>query len=187
MTQETNICSSLFEILVSLNDQEVDTARLENIIQWDDSNHLVVVFLSQMPDSICALYQEKSKVPGNVESLLKSQNAELQDYYIMKPATLLKQLERLARRKMHKLKNLPEYALSIENLLKMAIILLRLHANIPVVCCGEACCGKTSLISFLSMVMEVNFQALNLYAGVYENNILDFIEKAIALATKGET
>ncbi|KAF0492994.1 e3 ubiquitin-protein ligase [Gigaspora margarita] len=105
----------------------------------------------------------------------------------MKPATLLEQLERLARRKMHKLKNLPEYTLSIENLLKMAIILLRSHANIPVVCCGEAGCSKTSLISFLSMVIEVNFLALNLHAGVHKNDILDFIEKATALATKGKT
>ncbi|CAG8470531.1 17412_t:CDS:2, partial [Cetraspora pellucida] len=209
MTQETNVRSSLFEILVSCskefatraikakdmqkenikkeNNQDVDTARLGDIIQWDDSNHLVVVFLSQMPDSICALYREKSKVPGNVENLLKSQNAELQDYFKMNPEMLLEQLERLARRKMHKLKDLPEYALTIENLLKMAMILLRSRANIPVVCSGEAGCGKTSLISFLSMVMEVNFRALNLHAGVHENDILDFMEKVTTLALKGET
>ncbi|CAG8829565.1 13736_t:CDS:2, partial [Racocetra persica] len=209
MTRETNIRSSLFEILVSCskefatraikakdrqkenikkeNNQEIDTARLGNIIQWDDSNHLVVVFLSQMPDSICALYREKSKVPDNVENLLKSQNAELQDYYKMKPEMLLEQLERLARKKMNKLKDLPEYALTIENLLKMAMILLRSRANIPVVCCGEAGCGKTSLISFLSMVMEVNFRALNLHAGIHEDDILDFMEKATALAKEGET
>ncbi|CAG8529977.1 19075_t:CDS:2, partial [Dentiscutata erythropus] len=209
MTQEKNIRSSLFEILVSCskefatraikakdmqkenikkeNNQEVDTARLGNIVQWDDSNHLVVVFLSQMPDSICALYREKSKVPGNVKNLLKSQDAELQEYYKMKPEMLLEQLERLARRKMHKLKDLPEYALTIENLLKMAMILLRSRANIPVVCCGEAGCGKTSLISFLSMIMEVNFKALNLHAGVHEKDILEFMVKATELALEGET
>ncbi|CAG8640788.1 7079_t:CDS:2, partial [Scutellospora calospora] len=115
------------------------------------------------------------------------QNAELQDYYKMKPDMLLEQLERLARRKMHKLKDLLEYALTIENLLKMAMILLRSRANIPVVCCGEAGCGKTSLISFLSMVMEVNFRALNLHAGVHESDILEFMEKATELARESET
>ncbi|KAF0557211.1 e3 ubiquitin-protein ligase [Gigaspora margarita] len=88
------------------NNQEADTAQLGNIVQWDDSNYLIVVFLSQMPDSICALYREKNKVPDNVKNLLKSQNAELKYYYKMKPGMLLEQLEQLARRKMHKLKDL---------------------------------------------------------------------------------
>ncbi|CAG8770906.1 27002_t:CDS:2, partial [Dentiscutata erythropus] len=208
MTQETNIRTSLFEILVSCskefathaikvndmqkenirkeNNQEVDTARLGNITQWDDSNHFVV-FLLQMPDYIYSLYQEKSEVTGNIENLLRSQNAVLQDYYKMKPEMLLEQLERLARRKVHKLKDLPEYTLTIENLLKMVMILSRSHANIPVVLCGETGCGKTSLISFLSMVMEVNFRALNFHAGVHESDILDFMENATALAAEGET
>ncbi|CAG8542187.1 4803_t:CDS:2, partial [Acaulospora colombiana] len=212
MTKDTNIRSSLLEILISCskefatraiktkdmqkkniqavqNDdtQEIDNARLGDIAQWDDSNHLVVVFLSQMPDSICALYREKNKVPKNVENLLKSQNAELQDYSSMGPTILLERLEQLARRKMNKLTNLPEYALSIENMLKMAMILLRSRANIPVVCCGEAGCGKTSLIRYLSMIMEVNFSALNLHAGIHENDIINFMEEVKGLAQKGET
>ncbi|CAG8763139.1 26889_t:CDS:10 [Gigaspora margarita] len=105
----------------------------------------------------------------------------------MKPGMLLEQLEQLAKRKMHKLKDLPEYALMIENLLKIAMILLRSCANIPVVCCGEAGCGKTSLISFLSMVIEVKFLVLNLHVGVHENNILTFMEKAMILTIEGET
>ncbi|CAG8547650.1 1748_t:CDS:2, partial [Dentiscutata erythropus] len=208
MTQETNIRSTLFEILVSCskefatraikvkdmqkkdirkeNNQEVDPARAGNIVQWDDSNHFVMFFM-QIPDSVCALYQEKSKLPENIENLLRSQNAELQDYCKMKPEILLEQLERLTRRKMHKLRYLPEYTLTIENLFKMVMILLRSRANIPVVLCGEAGCGKTSLISFLSMVMEVNFRALNLHAGVHESDILYFMENATALAAEGET
>ncbi|CAG8507631.1 2484_t:CDS:2, partial [Racocetra fulgida] len=168
MTKETKIRSSLFEILISCskefatraintkdmqkiqednaqkgNNQDVDNARLGNIAQWNDSNHLIVAFLSQMPNSICALYRDKTKVPKNVVNLLKSQKAELQDYHKMETIMLLEILKRLARRNMHKLEGLPEYALSIENLLKMAMILLRARANIPVVCCGEAGCGKT--------------------------------------------
>ncbi|CAG8532603.1 7300_t:CDS:10, partial [Acaulospora morrowiae] len=170
MTQETNIRSSLLDILITCSKefatraintknkqeenaraikeedaQDMDNARLGDITQWDDSNHLMVVFLSQMPDSICALYREKNKVPNNVKNLLKSQNAELQDYDSMEPSLLLERLEQLARQKMHKLDGLPKYALSIENLLKMAMILLRSRANMPVVCCGEAGCGKVRM------------------------------------------
>ncbi|CAG8574000.1 16629_t:CDS:10, partial [Gigaspora margarita] len=212
MTKETKIRSSLFEILVSCskefatraintkdmqkvqkdnaqkeNNQEADRARLGNIVQWNDSNHLIVVFLSQMPNSICALYRDKTKVPRNVENLLKSQKAELQNYHNMESTILLEILERLARRNMNKLDKLPEYALSIENLLKMAMILLRTRANIPVVCCGEAGCGKTSLISYLSDIMEVKFKSLDFHAGIQESHISNAIKEAEELANEGET
>ncbi|CAG8444408.1 26262_t:CDS:10 [Dentiscutata erythropus] len=212
MTKETKIRSSLFEILISCskefatraintkdmqkvqkenaqkeNNQDIDRARLGNIVQWNDSNHLIVAFLSQMPNSICALYRDKTKVPKNVENLLKSQKAVLQDYHKMESAKLLEVLERLARRKMQKLEGLPEYALSIENLLKMAMILLRTRANIPVVCCGEAGCGKTSLISYLAKIMEVNFETLDFHAGIQECDISNSINVAEKLANEGET
>ncbi|CAG8854738.1 10830_t:CDS:2, partial [Gigaspora margarita] len=74
------------------------------------------------------------------------------------------------------------YALSAGNLLKMEFILLRARANVPVVCCGEAGCGKTSLIKFLSIVMKVEFRALNLHAGVREQEILDFMSEAEKIA-----
>jgi len=54
---------------------EADNARLATIVKWDDSNHLLVFFLSQTPDSICALYRDRAKVPDNVRRLLWSQKA----------------------------------------------------------------------------------------------------------------
>ncbi|CAG8785639.1 2127_t:CDS:1, partial [Acaulospora morrowiae] len=91
MTQETNIRSSLLEMLIvcskkfatrainaknkreknahaihAKGTQNMDSARIEDITQWDDSNNLVVTFLSQIPDYICALYRNKNKVPDNL-------------------------------------------------------------------------------------------------------------------------
>ncbi|CAG8443124.1 10027_t:CDS:10 [Scutellospora calospora] len=167
-----------------------EDARLGTIVQWDDSNHLLVFFLSQTPDSICALYRDKAKVPQNVRTLLKSQyigdkSWELEDYHEMSTNELLEKLECLARKTMHKIEY-PQYALSADNLVKMALILLRSRANIPVVICGEAGCGKTSLIGFLAKVVEVEFQPLNLHAGVTENAILKFMSDAQAKAENGE-
>ncbi|CAB5182170.1 unnamed protein product [Rhizophagus irregularis] len=56
----------------------------------------------------------------------------------------------------------------------MALILLRARANIPVIVCGEAGCGKTSLIAYLAMMVEVQFLALNLHAGIDEGIIMRF-------------
>ncbi|CAB4416887.1 unnamed protein product [Rhizophagus irregularis] len=55
---------------------EAEIEQLKNIAQWDDSNHLLVFFMSQTPDSICSLYRDKSKVPDSVQNLLKSQHIE---------------------------------------------------------------------------------------------------------------
>ncbi|CAG8448567.1 1498_t:CDS:10 [Acaulospora colombiana] len=164
--------------------------RLGTIVQWDDSNHLLVFFLSQTPDSICALYRNKNKVPNNVRVLLKSQYIgekkwELEDYNRMDAETLLVKLECIARKTIHEIEY-PQYALSADNLLKMALILLRARANIPVIVCGEAGCGKTSLIGFLARVVEVEFYPLNLHAGITEATILQFMSDAQAKAEEKE-
>ncbi|CAG8518032.1 9622_t:CDS:10, partial [Cetraspora pellucida] len=165
--------------------------KLATIVNWDDSNHLLVFFLSQTPDSICALYRDEKRIPENVKRLLKSQHTDkdkkfqLENYNTMDTTQLLEKLERLARKTMHKIKY-PRYALSVDNLIKMALILLRARADIPVIVCGEAGCGKTSLIGFLSQVVEVKFKSLNLHAGVTEENILSFMAEAQKIADISE-
>ncbi|PKY17154.1 hypothetical protein RhiirB3_521757 [Rhizophagus irregularis] len=168
-----------------------ENARLGTIVQWDDSNHLIVFFNSQTPDTISALYRDRKKVYDNVKVLLKSQiigdqtKWELEDYNSMSANALFVKLEYLARRSTEKLE-LPEYALSGDNLIKMALILLRARANIPVIVCGEAGCGKTSLIAYLAMMVEVQFLALNLHAGIDEGIIMRFMNDALKKAENGE-
>ncbi|POG65439.1 hypothetical protein GLOIN_2v424565 [Rhizophagus irregularis DAOM 181602=DAOM 197198] len=172
-------------------DADDENARLGTIVQWDDSNHLIVFFNSQTPDSISALYRDRNKVYENVKILLKSQvigdrtKWVLDDYNSMTPEALFLKLEYLARRSTEKL-DLPEYALSGDNLIKMALILLRARANIPVIVCGEAGCGKTSLIAYLALMVEVQFQALNLHAGIDEKTIMMFMNDSLEKAEKGE-
>ncbi|CAG8457534.1 1322_t:CDS:2, partial [Dentiscutata erythropus] len=177
--------------------------QLETIVQWDTSNHLVVFFLSQTPDSICALYRDRTKVPGDVKRLLVSQETshyegmdpfsranpqawELENYNTMSSEALLERLERIARESMNEIE-LPKYALSSNNIVKMALILLRARANIPVVICGEAGCGKTSLISFLAKIVKAKFEVLPLHAGVLEDQIIDFMGKGAQHAKNDPT
>jgi hypothetical protein len=163
MVRENSIRSTLFDILFDVSkdfatksiqaksaqlQSIADEAQLKDLVQWDDSNHLLVFFMSQTPDSICSLYRDKTKVPTNVQNLLKSQHIEtdkwkLVDYHAMSSEQLLSTLECLARKTMHHI-DYPQYALSVDNILKMALMLLRTRANIPVVVCGEAGCGKVN-------------------------------------------
>ncbi|PKK67516.1 hypothetical protein RhiirC2_835340, partial [Rhizophagus irregularis] len=168
-------------------DADDGNARLNKIVQWDDLNHLIVFFNSQIPDIISALYRDRNKVHENIKTLLKSQvigkqtKWELDDYNSMSSKALLLKLEYLARRS-----DLPEYALSGDNLIKMVLILLRARANIPVIVCGEVGCGKTSLISYLALMIEVQFQALFLHAGIDEKAIVMFMNDSLEKAEKGE-
>ncbi|GBC14823.1 hypothetical protein GLOIN_2v1781959 [Rhizophagus irregularis DAOM 181602=DAOM 197198] len=170
---------------------DANNARLSTIVQWDDSNHILGFFNSQKLNTISALYRDRKKVHDNVKVLLKSQiigdqtKWELDDYNSMSTNALFVRLEYLARRSTEKLE-LPEYALSGDNLIKMALILLRTRANIPVIVCGEVGCGKTSLITYLAMMVEVQFLALNLHAGIDEGIIMRFMNDALKKAEKGE-
>ncbi|CAG8501307.1 19531_t:CDS:10, partial [Dentiscutata erythropus] len=211
LEEETNIRTTLVETLLEVSKDfamrsiQTKSAQLEatsfdgnestqlsTIMKWDDSNHLLVFFLSQAPDSICALYRDKEKVPENVQTLLKSQfiaqnleQWELDDYSKLSAEVLLEKLESIARKTFHKIEYTP-YALSADNLVKMALILLRTRANIPVVISGEAGCGKTSLIGFLAEVVGAQFFALNLHAGINEQIITEFMTNARNNAKKGE-
>ncbi|CAG8490067.1 2405_t:CDS:10 [Cetraspora pellucida] len=177
----------------NLSNEKYEDLVITTIKPWEDSNHLLVFFLSQSPDSICALYRDRNKVPKNVKDLLQSQhfpatsNFELDSYDNMSPEDILKILESLARTT-HERREYAQnsYVLSADNLLKMALILLRSRANVPVVICGEAGCGKTSLIQFLSDVVNVEFRILNLHAGVTKQQILSFLFEAEMLAEKSE-
>lgn len=116
--------------------------------QWDAYNYLFIIFKSQNPDSICALYQTENSVPENVKEFLKIQSMtdpdkwKLEDYNRMPPKLLLEILEYLARRTTLEI-DPPQYALSADNLVKMALILLRVRSNVPIVIMGEAGCGKS--------------------------------------------
>ncbi|CAG8767345.1 22276_t:CDS:2, partial [Gigaspora rosea] len=120
MIKENNIRTTLFNTLMEVSKdfatRSIQTKssqkqalsdspdQLENITSWDDSNHLLVFFMSQTPDSICALYRDKTKVPENVQTLLKSQHIsgiyrnqwQLEDYRTMPMDMLLQRLEGLA-------------------------------------------------------------------------------------------
>ncbi|CAG8589706.1 30140_t:CDS:10, partial [Racocetra persica] len=170
-----------------------DIAISNNIRPWEDSNHLLVFFLSQSTGSICALYRDKYKVPRNVENLLRSQHTSrslwnrftLDDYNKMSSESILMKLESMACVTFEK-RDYPLYALSADNLLKMALVLLRSRANIPVVVCGEAGCGKTSLIQFLSIAVRVELLILNVHAGISVREIVGFVSEAEKIAEKCE-
>ena len=65
----------------------------------------------------------------------------------------------------------------------MILILLRIRAGIPVIMMGETGCGKTSLITMLSRLLnngsDENMKIKNIHAGISDNDIVKFMEDEI--------
>ncbi|CAB4443214.1 unnamed protein product [Rhizophagus irregularis] len=204
-SKEANIRSTIIKSLLSTSKNFINqsikvkttqlkslTPKYENeIIKFDNSYDYILFFDSQTSNSFTVLYHDKDKVPDNIRLLLKSQvpvspeNWELDDYNAMTANELLLKLEAIAHGSDKEL-SLPEYALSVDNLTKMALILLRVRASIPVVICGEAGCGKTSLITYLAMIVEVQFYTLTIHAGIDEKSIMMFMNDALKKAEGAE-
>ena len=75
------------------------------------------------------------------------------------------------------------YVFTADNYFKMALILLRIRAGIPVIMMGETGCGKTSLIRKLSELLnngaKNKMKTLNIHAGTSDKDIINFLEKKV--------
>jgi ABC-type multidrug transport system fused ATPase/permease subunit len=154
--------------------------RVEGMIQWEDSNHLLVVFHGLNSQAITAVYRNKTRVPLSVGKLLKSQevkgNKELEDFKVLTQKQLQEKLEKIACMKLAGKNNLfSTYALTPDNILKMILIILRVRANAPVIIMGETGCGKTSLVRYLANMCGIKFFTFNFHAGISEDKIIEFI------------
>ena len=172
--------------------------RVEGMIQWEESNHLLIVFHGVNSQTIAAFYREKDHVPRNVSDLLKSQivkgrSKELDDFKKMSHEELQKTLERIVRPQ-HGQQQAEEnvqngisgYALTPDNMLKMILIILRVRANVPIIVMGETGCGKTSLVEYLARTCQIPFLTFNFHAGRKEAEIEKFIERENIEARKGK-
>ncbi|GES94832.1 hypothetical protein GLOIN_2v1878676 [Rhizophagus clarus] len=160
------------QIFTSDEDKNVYT---DTISQLNNFNNINIIFFNPLKsNSLNILYQDKDKIPDDMELLLDSRviDESIDDYNTMFSNEFLTQKS--------------EYVLSSDNLTKMALILLRVNANIPVVICGETGCGKTSLITNLALMTKVQYQSISLYDGIEEETIIRFMSEALNKSEKEE-
>ena len=160
--------------------------RLRGMLQWDQSNHLIIVFHADA-QTTTPLYRKLHDVPAHIKALFKSQLKELKDYAICDQTELYQILLRLARVSTYQVSCTytdTSYALTSDNLLKMVLVLLRLEGGIPVIVMGETGCGKTSLIRFLARTCGVQFEHFNIHAGVTAETIVSTVTEWNAVCQK---
>ncbi|XP_046854892.1 uncharacterized protein LOC124447906 [Xenia sp. Carnegie-2017] len=169
----------------SLSTAQNIVQRMKGMIQWEESNHLLIVFQNIDSQTIAAFYRDKSKVPSNIRELLKSQivgekSKELVDFKELSHEDLHKMLEKIACTRSSQgnvASKFSGYALTADNMLKMILIILRVRAKIPIIIMGETGCGKTSLVQYLASTCGIPFSIYNFHAGRTDDEIREFVEK----------
>jgi hypothetical protein len=141
--QHANMTSSTAAAAAVSGDGAVTAAQLaargSGIVQWQDCNHMLLLFNARDHyQTITALYRLNSQLPASFQQLLNSQREAIQDYSRMGQYELYDQLQMLVGQP--GLGDFPEgpvYVLTPDNLLKMAMIHLRITSGIPVVMMGD--------------------------------------------------
>ena len=75
------------------------------------------------------------------------------------------------------------FVITLDNFMKISLILLKSFVKIPVVMMGESGCGKTYLSEFVSeCLLQDRMKELTLYSGVTELDFIRFMKEAVAEA-----
>jgi MoxR-like ATPase len=87
----------------------------------------------------------------------------------------------------------PSYELTMDNLLKIIAIYMRLRANIPVIIMGETGCGKTRLCKYMCELQKNpavdsnqvnNMYLVKVHGGTTSEEICEHVERAQTLAKR---
>ena len=87
-------------------------------------------------------------------------------------------MDEAQKEKLRKSKDLKSLVFTLDNFMKLVLIYLRIRAFQPIILMGETGVGKTSLVEYLAKVIDAEFIVLNVHAGISEQEIIDFVERA---------
>ncbi|KAH7446603.1 hypothetical protein KP509_01G064300 [Ceratopteris richardii] len=155
--------------------------RMKSMIQWSESNHVMIFFDAN--GLIRILYRDQKLIPEGIRNILSIQarvlKIKLPDYSTLSSAELWEILWPILCEENAGF--LPNYVLTPDNFLKMALVSLRIKTRVPVIIMGETGCGKTSLLRALATFSGAHFLCLTLHAGSTEQDIDAFISNAESL------
>lgn len=79
------------------------------------------------------------------------------------------------------------YEITLDNYMKIALIIQRARLRIPVICMGETGCGKTYMIKYISKVLlkAHKFVHLTLHAGFTETQLQHFLTGRVSESADG--
>jgi len=196
------VCRSLIETAVEITNKAAKTNSAEDemvsgnvqVSFWESSNHAMLLFpwndREGQSGSVQVVYKDKKLVPLSWLTIFKTQvlndsYISLPDYRKMDEKALFLFLSEMIG--VFNPKN-PDssYALTLDNILKMIAIFIRVKASIPVIVMGDTGVGKSALIQYLCKLSSIKFYSLDVHGGTTEDTICEFLQKPIKRAKKRE-
>jgi hypothetical protein len=155
-----------------------DTNATDNdigLIRWEDSN-VYMLFISM--SGLSVLYRNLADVNQDIKRWVAEQGSPLQECHLMTNNQLRENLSNYFGRHTT-FDGDKHYVITPDNFLKAAMIYLRVTSGLPVIVMGEAGCGKTSLIRFISHLAEVNLKVISIHAGISRFELEERLKHAI--------
>lgn len=167
------------------------------IVSFDEiKKSFVFINEDQMSFSIITNCQKNSSEYAIYKKFINNGynlNNELIDYKNLNQEQYLDEIRKIFNipptypNKLIKEEVLKSYIFTVDNFIKLILILLRIRANVPVILMGETGCGKTSLIRIIANISKLknpeikieenNMKIFNIHAGITDNDIIEWIKK----------
>lgn len=157
-------------------------------LKWEVYN-IPLLVVSEESD-ITPIYKSIEQIPKPLrEFKMRIDQEDYKEYDKMTHEEIVEKILNICvsdknRKAVREQTNLYNLVFTLDNFLKLVLIYLRVRSNIPIILMGETGVGKTSLVDFLSKIIDAEFMIKNIHAGITEEEIIDFVNKAQETAEK---
>jgi len=176
-------------------ENQIVIERFQNLLSWESSEHPVVLFKQdEVTDEVSGVailslnpHFLSKYISGELKDALEANFVKF-DYNWEKltnleAVDLLRSIEGLGEYDQGGLQSIDVgYVITIDNMLKMLSIQLRLRSQLPVIIMGETGCGKSSLIRSMCGALGWPLHTLNIHGGINDGDVLEWTRPFIAQA-----
>jgi ATP-dependent protease HslVU (ClpYQ) ATPase subunit len=148
-------------------------------LKWEVYN-IPLLVVSEESD-ITPIYKSIEQIPKPLrEFKMRIEKEDYKEYDKMTHEEIVEKILNICvsdknRKAVREQTNLYNLVFTLDNFLKLVLIYLRVRSNIPIILMGETGVGKTSLVDFLSKIIDAEFMIKNIHAGITEEEIIDFV------------
>lgn len=182
-------------ISIRQSSEEV-VARFRNMTSWQQSEHPIVAFKVDDRDgggisgvdilSLNKDFLRQHMPPGLIETLEANRFELDRDWSAItneEGVAILRAVDGLGLQHRGGLRAVEAgYVMTVDNMLKMLSIQLRLRNNLPAIIMGETGCGKSTLIRNMCGILGVVLHTLNVHGGMEDDDIIDWMNSKMKLA-----